>query len=150
MTSLSRKGRPSRAWNVLPERDVDSKFLALGLHLDKDAGAIICLECKYALQTRGERVSRHLGDKHDIPPTDTSSMLPGIPKHAKRPTKSFKLPDISVSMTLYCLLCILSMSGHSQICYIENVMGAHKTVASSSHHPIDPSGPGVPRFLRKL
>jgi hypothetical protein len=27
MTSLSREVRPSQAWNVLPERDVDNKFL---------------------------------------------------------------------------------------------------------------------------
>jgi hypothetical protein len=69
ITSLSREVRPSQAWNVLSELDVDSKFLALGLYWDKDAGAIICIKCKYALQTKGERVSRHLGDKHDIPPT---------------------------------------------------------------------------------
>jgi hypothetical protein len=69
MTSLSRELRSSQAWNVLPELDVDSKFLALGLYWDKDARAITCIKCKYALQTKGDRVSRHLGDKHDIPPT---------------------------------------------------------------------------------
>lgn len=31
-------------------------------------GAIICIKCKYALQTKGEGVSGHLGDKHDILP----------------------------------------------------------------------------------
>ena len=65
MTWLSREGRPSQAWNVLPELGVDNKFLALSLYWDKDAGAIICINCKYALQTKGEKVSRHLGDKHD-------------------------------------------------------------------------------------
>lgn len=37
MTSLSQEVRPSQAWNVLPELDVDNKFLALGLYWDKDA-----------------------------------------------------------------------------------------------------------------
>jgi hypothetical protein len=69
MTSLSLEVRPSQAWNVLPELDVDDKFLTLGLYWDKDAGAIICIKCKYALQTKGGRVSKHLGDKHDILPT---------------------------------------------------------------------------------
>lgn len=69
MTSLSRDVRSAQAWNVLPELDVGSKLLALGLYWDKDARAIISIKCKYALQTKGERVSRHLGDKHDIPPT---------------------------------------------------------------------------------
>ncbi|KAF2715921.1 hypothetical protein K431DRAFT_236565 [Polychaeton citri CBS 116435] len=68
MTSLSRQGT-SRAWNVLLEFVVDSKLLALGLHWDKDAGAIICTKWRYVLQTKGDRVSRHLGDKHDVPPT---------------------------------------------------------------------------------
>jgi hypothetical protein len=58
-----------QAWNVLSELDVNNKFLALGLYWDKDAGAIICIKCKYALQTKGERVSRHLGDKQNILPT---------------------------------------------------------------------------------
>jgi hypothetical protein len=43
MASLSGKIRPSQAWNVLPEQDVDSKFLALGLYWNKDTDAIICL-----------------------------------------------------------------------------------------------------------
>jgi hypothetical protein len=69
MTSLSQEVRLSRAWNVLPDFDVDSKYLALGLYWDRNVGAVICITCKYALQMKDERVSRHLGDKHDIPPT---------------------------------------------------------------------------------
>jgi hypothetical protein len=45
MILLGREVRPSQAWNVLPELDVDNKFLTLGLYWDKDAGATlpICL-----------------------------------------------------------------------------------------------------------
>lgn len=32
-----------------------------------DGTVIICTSCQYALQTRGERVSRHLGEKHGVP-----------------------------------------------------------------------------------
>lgn len=69
MTSLSREVRLSRAWNVLPDLNVNGKFLALGKYWNRDVGAVICIMCKYALQMEDERVSRHLGDKHDIPPT---------------------------------------------------------------------------------
>lgn len=51
----------------MPERDADRTLAVFGLHWDKDAGAIICISCKYALQTKGERVSRHLGERHDVP-----------------------------------------------------------------------------------
>lgn len=61
-----RRGRPTQAWSALPEADVHRRLTALGLHWDRAAGAIICLSCKYALQTKGERVSRHLGDKHRV------------------------------------------------------------------------------------
>jgi hypothetical protein len=42
------------------------------------------------------------------------------------------------------------MSGRSPICYIENVMGANKIVASSSQQPTNLIGPGVLMFSRKL
>ena len=57
----------SQEWESLPEEDIRCRLIVLGLHWDKDAGAIICISCQYALQTKGERVSKHLGERHDIP-----------------------------------------------------------------------------------
>ncbi|KAK3618895.1 Plasma membrane sulfite pump involved in sulfite metabolism, partial [Elasticomyces elasticus] len=46
--------KPKRVqqWNTLPEDDIDRRLTALGLYWDKAAGAIICIPCKYALQTK--------------------------------------------------------------------------------------------------
>lgn len=47
--------------------DSESQLAAIGLHWDQNAAVIICTNCKYALQPRGERVSRHLGERHGVP-----------------------------------------------------------------------------------
>lgn len=47
--------------------DSESQLAAIGLHWDRKAAVIICTSCKYALQPRGERVSRHLGENHGVP-----------------------------------------------------------------------------------
>lgn len=44
----------------------ESQLAANGLYWDRKAAVIICTICRYALQTRGERVSRHLGEKHGV------------------------------------------------------------------------------------
>lgn len=62
MASLSRTDRPSQTWHALPGRDAHRRLYTLGLYWDKEAGAIIC---QYALQTKGERLLRHLGDEHN-------------------------------------------------------------------------------------
>jgi hypothetical protein len=51
MTSPSKEVRLSRPWNLLPEPDIDSKFLALDSYWNKDTSAVTCITCKYALQT---------------------------------------------------------------------------------------------------
>jgi hypothetical protein len=114
MTSLSKEVGLSRACNVLPELDVDSKFLALGLYWDRDVGATICITCKYALQTKGERVSRHLGDKHDIPPTVRKELsafmkylsLPNPNQIAPRADYSPSHPHLAVYSGGACKHCI--------------------------------------------
>ena len=47
--------------------EAETRLAAVGLYWDRDAGVIICTTCKYSLQTKGERVSRHLGEKHSVP-----------------------------------------------------------------------------------
>jgi len=38
----------------------------LGLHYNLPEPAIICTHCGFALKADGDRVSRHLGEKHDV------------------------------------------------------------------------------------
>ncbi|PWI64591.1 hypothetical protein PCL_09521 [Purpureocillium lilacinum] len=42
------------------------RLLALGLYYNEPEPAVLCLRCGFALKTGGDRVSRHLGEKHDI------------------------------------------------------------------------------------
>ncbi|CAI0645059.1 unnamed protein product, partial [Colletotrichum noveboracense] len=39
----------------------------LGLHLNDPEPVLICRPCGYALKPQGERVSRHLAEKHNVP-----------------------------------------------------------------------------------
>ncbi|KAI8411163.1 hypothetical protein FOFC_07757 [Fusarium oxysporum] len=38
----------------------------LGLYLNQPEPAILCIQCKFALKADGDRVSRHLGERHGI------------------------------------------------------------------------------------
>lgn len=42
------------------------RLLALGLYYNEPELAILCTRCGFALKRDGDRVSRHLGEKHDI------------------------------------------------------------------------------------
>ncbi|OBR02115.1 hypothetical protein CH63R_14416 [Colletotrichum higginsianum IMI 349063] len=42
---------------------------ALQLYMNKPEPVLICRPCGYALKSFGERVSRHLAEKHDVPKT---------------------------------------------------------------------------------
>ncbi|KAG8664460.1 hypothetical protein FPOAC2_13431 [Fusarium poae] len=37
-----------------------------GLYLNQPEPAILCIQCKFALKADGDRVSRHLGERHGI------------------------------------------------------------------------------------
>ncbi|RYC79215.1 hypothetical protein BFJ63_vAg17907 [Fusarium oxysporum f. sp. narcissi] len=58
---------------------------SLGLYLNQPEPAILCIHCKFALKADGDRVSRHLGERH------------GISKLARRGLDAFihtlRLPD---------------------------------------------------------
>lgn len=58
---------------------------ALGLHLNRPEPALICLQCRYALQTSGDAVTKHLWERHSIP---TSARL-GLTSLVR----SLRLPD---------------------------------------------------------
>ena len=53
---------PPQEWKSLPVADVRRKLEVLGLYWDQTAGAIICIPW----HAKGERVSRHLGERHEI------------------------------------------------------------------------------------
>ncbi|KAK2005545.1 hypothetical protein LZ32DRAFT_597022, partial [Colletotrichum eremochloae] len=60
---------------------------ALGLCLNTPELALICRPCGYALKPFGERVSRHLAEKHDVPKSERRG-LSGL-------VKSIRLPDLN-------------------------------------------------------
>jgi hypothetical protein len=53
-----------RDWNRLAADDLGSLLDGIGLYLNQPKLAIICKECKYALQPSGDGISKHLGEKH--------------------------------------------------------------------------------------
>jgi hypothetical protein len=69
-TTESRQRYPVRSWKSLPLEQVERRLEALGLHHDQPEQALICTRCKYALKPSGETVSKHLWEKHQIPPEE--------------------------------------------------------------------------------
>jgi len=65
----------SHAWSFMSENDVVRKLEKLGLILNHPEPALICSRCKYALQSRGVRVSRHLAEKHNVPASDRTELV---------------------------------------------------------------------------
>jgi hypothetical protein len=55
------------AWSLMNEKDLAHKLHKLGLILNRPEPALICRQCKYALQPSGIRVSKHLAEKHTVP-----------------------------------------------------------------------------------
>lgn len=60
-------------------------LLALGLNYNETEPAILCIRYGFALKTDADRVSRHLGEKHDV----TRNARWGLNK----PVQSLQLPD---------------------------------------------------------
>jgi hypothetical protein len=57
----------SHAWSPINEEDLTHKLHKLGLILNRPEPALICRQCKYALQPSGARVSKHLAENQAIP-----------------------------------------------------------------------------------
>jgi len=57
------------SWTSLPHADQVGQLATLGLHLNEPEAVIICSTCEYALQPKGDRVSRHIGEIHKVPKT---------------------------------------------------------------------------------
>jgi hypothetical protein len=66
----NRKQYPVRSWKSLPLEQAERRLEALGLHFNQPERALICARCKYALKPSGETVSKHLWEKHQIPPEE--------------------------------------------------------------------------------
>ncbi|KAJ0132428.1 Uncharacterized protein HZ326_24490 [Fusarium oxysporum f. sp. albedinis] len=58
---------------------------SLGLYLNQPEPAIICIQCKFALKVDGDRVSRHLGERHGISKLARRGLGPFI--------RTLRLPD---------------------------------------------------------
>lgn len=69
---------------TLPEKKLQ-RLEALGLHLNRPEPAILCRTCGFALTPGGDRVSRHLGEKHGIAKSDRRGLNALI--------RSLNLPD---------------------------------------------------------
>lgn len=72
--SETTNGRPTmkqassrQASSPFTQANSESQLAPIGLYWDHNSAVIICTSCQYALQPRGERVSRHLGEKHGVP-----------------------------------------------------------------------------------
>ena len=63
---IPRQSSRSRTRNVFTRAEADGQLAVLGLYWDRAAAVIICEPSQYALQTKGDRVSRHLGEKHEV------------------------------------------------------------------------------------
>ncbi|KAG5788003.1 hypothetical protein H9Q69_012933 [Fusarium xylarioides] len=70
---------------------------SLGLYLNQPEPAMLCIHCKFALKADGDRVSRHLGERH------------GISKLARRGLNAFihtlRLPDPETLPGAACRYC---------------------------------------------
>lgn len=53
----------------------ESRLKSLELYLSRPELAIVCMRCKYALQPKGDRVSRHLWEKHHVPIEDRKGLV---------------------------------------------------------------------------
>jgi hypothetical protein len=66
----TRQRYPVRSWRNLPLEQAECRLEALGLHFYQPEQALICTRCQYALKPSGETVSKHLWEKHQIPPEE--------------------------------------------------------------------------------
>lgn len=57
----------SQIWSPLSREQQIERLASLGLHLNQPEPVIICCTCQYAIQGSGDRISRHVGEKHGIP-----------------------------------------------------------------------------------
>lgn len=86
---------------------------ALGLYLNSPEPAIICRLCRFALKPFGDRVTRHLGEKHDVPKAARRGLtafirsldLPDPNKLPLRPDGSPRHPHLDVQRGAACKHC---------------------------------------------
>jgi hypothetical protein len=85
----SRRQYPVRSWKSLPLEQAERSLEALGLQSNQPEQALICTRCKYALKPSGETVSKHLWEKHQIPPEERHGLSAYVKDlHLTDPTNS--------------------------------------------------------------
>jgi hypothetical protein len=86
MEIVQSRPRPkSCAWDGLNPDQRLQRLDALHLHINSPEPALICRVCAYALQTTGDRVTKHLWEKHQVPKEMRHGLTPFI--------HSLRLPD---------------------------------------------------------
>jgi hypothetical protein len=63
------------AWSLMNEKDLAHKLHKLGLIVNRPEPALICRECRYALQPSGIRVSKHLAENHAVPASNRKELV---------------------------------------------------------------------------
>lgn len=104
---------PLNAWSDLSKREVNCRLRDIGLVLSEPKEVLICTRCKYALQSSGQTVSKHLWEKHCMPAKERSGLnafvqnldLPdpnSVPKH---PDGDPAHPHLLAQSGFTCLQC---------------------------------------------
>jgi hypothetical protein len=63
------------AWSLMNEEVLTHKLHKLGLILNRPEPALICRQCKYALQPSGTRISKQLAEKHAISASERKELV---------------------------------------------------------------------------
>jgi hypothetical protein len=95
------------------EKDLAHKLHELGLMVNRPEPALICRQCKYALQPSGIRVSKHLAEKHAVPASYRKELVSSVdsldfpnPNLLSRQRNSSKrYPHLLVSRGAACEYC---------------------------------------------
>ncbi|CEJ83200.1 hypothetical protein VHEMI03220 [[Torrubiella] hemipterigena] len=105
--------------NTLQRKKLD----ALDLHLDEQHRVILCKTCKFAIKPAGDRVTRHLGEKHGISRKARVGLcklmimleLPDPATLAPRPDNVQPHPYLEVRTCFSCKLCRFKTSSFDLI-----------------------------------
>ncbi|KND91559.1 hypothetical protein TOPH_03807 [Tolypocladium ophioglossoides CBS 100239] len=114
------------------------RLLALGLYYNEPERAIVCTRCGFALKTDTDRVSRHLGEKHDITRKARwglnklvqSLQLPDPTRLPARPDGSAKHPHLALMKGAACKHC--KFRSTSSVVLAQHLRRSHKHETRSS------------------
>ncbi len=111
----------------------------LGLYFNQPELAIICIQCGYAIKPDGDRVSRHLGEKHQTPKPlrkglNTFIQSLHLPDPASLPRREHNCsphPHLLLQKGFICKPCGFRSSSEDLI--IRHLSSSHKDLRESGH-----------------